>query len=278
MLEPLRCFLAFRPQARALGAAHLIHRLIQMARDMESIQHVQSLTGLGGDDFQVGLPHVAAHKTQPFDNLRPQCLQASPQRGLRAPSSHPQQAPARPVDLVDDGQEVVGLQAASPMNLVHSDRLDPAQFPVCQAPLDKPFHRPIHRLPTGLEGSRRFPPTQTSRPARQKPQHGAGHRTLPIAPRNVFDYYPVLGTLHPPWRIAKVGGDAPQWHEEPAPLGQAVIARCRFLTTRTAPTYAGMRLYSDLDRLRSLRAAKHADLLIYEPYETLHLIQDGLNL
>src|ERR1022692_5079352 len=65
MLEPLCCFLAFGPQACALGAAHLIHRLIQMTRDMETVQHVQSLTGLGRDDFQVGLPHVTAHKTQP---------------------------------------------------------------------------------------------------------------------------------------------------------------------------------------------------------------------
>jgi hypothetical protein len=53
MLEPLRCFLALGPQACALTAAHLIHRLIQMARDMESIQHVQSVTGLGRDDFQM---------------------------------------------------------------------------------------------------------------------------------------------------------------------------------------------------------------------------------
>jgi len=114
MLEPLRRFLAFGPQACALGAAHLIHSLIQMARDVESVQHVQSLTGLGRDDFQVGLPHVAAHKSQPFDDLWPQCLQAPPQRGLRAPPSHPQQAPAMRVDLVDDGQKVVGPQAASP--------------------------------------------------------------------------------------------------------------------------------------------------------------------
>jgi len=39
-----------------------------------------------------------------------------------------------------------------------------------------------------------------------------------------------------------------------------------------------MRLYRDLDRLRSPLAAKHAHLLVDEPYETLHLIQDGLNL
>src|ERR1035438_4693195 len=89
MLEPLGRFLALGPQACALGPAHLIHCLIQMAGDMESIQHVQSLAGLGRNDFQVGLPHVAAHKTQPFDGLRPQCLQAPSQCGLRTPPSHP---------------------------------------------------------------------------------------------------------------------------------------------------------------------------------------------
>src|ERR1035441_10957718 len=100
MLEPLCCFLAFGPQACALGAAHLIHRLIQMTRDMETVQHVQSLTGLGRDDFQVGLPHVAAHKKQPFDDLRPPCLQAPPQRGLRTPPPPPYPTTASGVPLV----------------------------------------------------------------------------------------------------------------------------------------------------------------------------------
>jgi len=39
-----------------------------------------------------------------------------------------------------------------------------------------------------------------------------------------------------------------------------------------------MRLQGDLDRLLALPDALHSDLLVYEPYETLHLIQDGLNL
>ena len=47
---------------------------------------------------------------------------------------------------------------------------------------------------------------------------------------------------------------------------------------RTAPADPAMRLYSDLDRLLSLPAAMHSDLLVYEPYEMLHPIQDGLNL
>jgi len=163
-----RCapFLLLVRRRVTLGPTHLIHRLIEMAGDMETIQHVQSLSGLGGDDLQVGFPHVAAHKTQRFYDVRPQRLQAAPQGGLRAAAAHPQQAPAMGVDLVNDGQKVVGPQAASPMNLVHADGFDRAQFAVRQTPLHEPFHRPVHRFPTGLEDARRFPPAQPSRPAR----------------------------------------------------------------------------------------------------------------
>src|SRR5207237_5704480 len=97
---------------------------------METIQHVQSLTGLGRDDLQVGLPHVAAHKTQRFYDLRPQCLQAPPQRGLRASTAYPQQAPAMRVDLIDDGLKIVRPSSASSMSLVHPDGFATAQFPV----------------------------------------------------------------------------------------------------------------------------------------------------
>src|ERR1017187_683055 len=45
---------------------------------------------------------LAAHKTDPFDHLWPEHFQAPPQGGLRPPLSHPQQAPAVGVDLVDD--------------------------------------------------------------------------------------------------------------------------------------------------------------------------------
>src|ERR1035437_9653247 len=158
-------------------------------------------------------PLLTPAPARPRRTPRPQCLQASPQRGLRASASHPQQAPALRVDLIDDGQKVVCPQAVSPMNLVHPDGFDPAQFPVRQAPLHKPFHRPIHRFPTGLERSRRFPPAHPSRPACQEPHHGACHGTLAVAPRNVLDYHPVLSTLHPPWRVAKLGWDSPQGHK-----------------------------------------------------------------
>ena len=50
------------------------------------------------------------------------------------------------VDLVDHGQKVVCLQAVAPMNLVHPDGFDPAQFAVRQAPLQQtipPTDRPL---------------------------------------------------------------------------------------------------------------------------------------
>ena len=51
MLEPLGGFFALGPQTCAFGSAHLIYRLIQMTRDVEAIQHVQSLTDLRCDDL-----------------------------------------------------------------------------------------------------------------------------------------------------------------------------------------------------------------------------------
>src|SRR6516162_393695 len=166
MLESLGRSLTLRPQAGALGTAHLIHRLVQMAHDMETIQHMQRLSNFGSQNSQVGLPHVATHKTDPLDQLWPEHLQAPSQSGLRAPPPYPQQASALGVDLVDHGQKVIRSQPPPPMNLVYANRFDTLQLAVSQTPLHKPLHRPIHRFPTGVEGPCRFPPAEPACPAR----------------------------------------------------------------------------------------------------------------
>jgi len=130
VFELLRLLLAVRPQACAFGTADLIHRLVQMGGDMETIQHVQRLPGFARDDVQVGLPHIAADKAQPLDHFRPQRLQTAPQRRLRPPFSDSQQTSARGVDLVDHGQEIVRPQSVAPMNLVYAQRLHPLQSTV----------------------------------------------------------------------------------------------------------------------------------------------------
>src|ERR1039457_4585812 len=50
----------------------------------------------------------------------------------------------------------------------------------------------------------------TASEACREPHHGACHWTIAVAPRNVLDYNPVLGTLHSPWRVAKMDRDSPQ--------------------------------------------------------------------
>jgi hypothetical protein len=92
---------------------------------MEAIQHMQRLAGFGGKDIQVGPPHIATDNAQPLDHRWPQRLQAQPEPLLRAPLADPQEPPAAGIDLIDHGEEVVGLQAVSPVDLVHTNRFDP---------------------------------------------------------------------------------------------------------------------------------------------------------
>src|SRR2546423_4197913 len=64
VLEPLGIRFSRHPQAGALRSANLIHGLVQMGGDVEAIQHVDRLFGLGGDDVQIRLPHIAADRSE----------------------------------------------------------------------------------------------------------------------------------------------------------------------------------------------------------------------
>src|SRR5664280_1122367 len=278
VLQFLRLLLTHRPQACALGATNLIHRLVQVGGDMKTIQHVQCLSGFARDNIQVGLPHIAADKAQPLDQFRPQRLQPAPQRRLRPSFPDPQQTSARRVDLIDHGQEVVRPQPVAPMNLVHAQRFHPQQLALGQAPLHEPFHRAIDRFPTSLEYLRRFSPTQPPRPAGQKAHHGAGHRTFAVTPGNLLHHHAMRGTLDPPRGVAIPGRDSPQRHKLPASFRQTVIARCRSLAQRAAPAHTAMRRDPDLNEVRLPSAAMHPYLFVHETRKTLYSIQDGFNL
>src|SRR5258708_66221 len=74
----------------------------------------------------------------------------------------------------------------------------------------------------------------------------------------------MLGTLYPPGRVTKMGGDSPQGYEEPTPLRQTVVARRWSPTTRTAPAYPAMRLHDDFDRRWLPLGAIHVHLFVYQ--------------
>src|SRR5215472_5455420 len=249
-----------------------------MHRDMKAIQDVQGLSDLGRYLFQVGFPHVAADKTHPWHHPRTQRSQPAPQRPPRPPLAHPQQAPAVRVDLVEDGQEVVGTQAVAPVDLVHTQRLHPLQFAVRQAPLHKPFHRPINRLPTGLKDLGRLSPTQPSPPAGQKAHHHRGQRTLPLVPRQVLDHHPMLGTFHPTRRVEKPRRDPPQRHMPPPPLLQPVIPGRGPLALRASSPNAPVSLQADFNSTLGPFLLAESNVLIDKSRRVLNAVQNRLKL
>ena len=264
-------------QPAALGAAHLIERLVQMHRDVKAVENLQRLAGLGGDHPQIGLPHVAADEAQPPHHLRTQGRQAAAQRRLCPARSDPEQAAAVGVDLVDDGQEVLRTQPLAPMDFVDADRLDALQVAVRQAPLHEPVDRPIDGFPTGLEGLGGFAPRQAARPAGQKAHHRDGQRSLTVAPRKVLDGDAMLGTIHAAGGVAKPGANPPQGNEPPGSFGQVVIARGGPQALGALAGAGGVRFQLNLDAQRGA-LAEQTHLPVNEAFEVLNPVQDGLNL
>ena len=204
--------------------------------------------------------------------------QPAPQRPPRPSLAHPQQAPAVHVNLVEDGQEVVRTQAVAPVDLVDSQRPHSLQFAVSQAPLHKPFHRPIDRLPTGLKDLGRLSPTQPSPPAGQKAHHHRGQRTLPLVPRQVLDHHPMLGTFHPTRRVEKPGLDPPQGHMPPPPLLQPVVTGCGLPALRASSPNASMSLQADFNSTPGPFLLAEPNVLIDKSRLVLKAVQNRLKL
>jgi hypothetical protein len=182
-----------------------------------------------------------------------------------------------PINLVDHRQEPVGPLALAPVDLVNPDRMHSRQLSMGQAPFHKPLHRMPDRFPTGLESSGRVPPRQPPRPAGQKPHHRRGHRPLALTPGYVLDAQPVLRTFHAPGRVEEVDDNAPQRHEQPASLGQLVIARTRLQAPGALAPDPRVRRKLHRDPQRTARA-QQPDALVNESHKMLNSIQDRLNL
>ena len=217
-------------------------------------------------------------KRSPLTSSGPSACNPIPQRLLRAPLADPQQTPAMRIDLVNHGQEVVGLRPVAPVDLVHAQRFDAVELAMGQAPLHHPLHRAIDRLPTGLKDLCRLSPAQPPRPARQESHHRRRHRPLAVAPGNVLDDNAMLDALHPPQRVAEPGRDPPQRHKLPVPLQQSIIAGRWLLAHRAASAHAAMRRHRDLDPFRLALADSHTHVLVNKPNKTLHPVQNGLKL
>src|SRR5438477_9397645 len=135
-----------------------------------------------------------------------------------------------PINLINHRQELVGLFALAPVDFINANRTNSLQHPMSQAPFHEPFHRVVHRLPTGLKGPSRLSPGKSPRPAGQKSHHRGGHWSFATAPRDVLDSDSMLRAFHSSRLVEEMDDDSPKRHEQPSTLRQLVIARGRLQT------------------------------------------------
>jgi len=269
--------LGLAAQAGALGAADLIDRLVEMRGDVEAVKDVKGVAGLGGDDLEVGFPHVAANKTDPAHHFLSEGGEAPAQSALRATRADPKQAAAVAVDLVDDGQEVVRAHPVAPVDLVKAEGFDPFEDAMGQAPLDEPVHRTVHGFPTGMKRPGGFAPRHASSPAGQEHHHRDRDWALALAPGDVLDGNAVLGAFDSTRGVVESRRDVPQGREEPGPCGQAIIPRRAFQADGALAVDGGMGFQMDVN-LQGATVLPEPDLPVNETDKVLNPIQNGLNL
>lgn len=261
-------------QAAGLFATHLIDGLVEVHDDVEAVHHMQRQAGHLGHDGEIGLPHVAANEAQSGDDFGAQSIELPAQRGFGPSRSHPQQSMSAGVDLVDDDEKVRRPAALSPVDLVDADGVNVTQLPML--PLDEPFDRTAHGLPTDVEEPGGFAPGQASGQSRQERHHRGRHRALAVAPGEVLDHHPVLVALGATRSIKDKHRDRPERDKALPAFRQAVVARAGLARGRAAGANSGLGFNTDLDVLLALLAGE-ANLAVHETREGLNPIENGLS-
>lgn len=123
---------------------HIIDRLVQMGRDMEPIQDMESLARLFRNHLQVRSPHVTADKLQRLVACWADPAEEPQERADGSLLPHPQQSFARGVNLVHQRQI---LMASLPLDLIDADRMDPREVLVRPPPAHGHLHRPEDVVP-----------------------------------------------------------------------------------------------------------------------------------
>ena len=93
----------------------------------------------------------------------------------------------------------------------------------------------------------------------------------------MFDHDAVLGTLHPPGGVEEEHLDAPERHEKPGTLRQAVVPWRAPQAARAPAAPAVMGLQSHFDAVRPASLGAKLNVAINETGEMLNPVQNGLN-
>jgi len=152
---------AFGGELCGFLSPHLIDGLTEFFGDMEAVEHVERGGQHGGDDVQIGFPHVGADDLDSRAALRSEGLEeACEGLGVAVPDDAEKTlAPA--VDLVNEGHVAVALAVG---DFIDSDGGDVLQIAVFQAEIDDPFHRTADGVPVGPEAGGGFLPAHSPGP------------------------------------------------------------------------------------------------------------------
>ncbi len=173
----------------------------------------------------------------------------------------------------------IGAGQLAFLGFIDADGFDPLELSVLEAPIHKPLHGSIHRLPTRCERPGCLSPRQTSRPGCQKAHHRHRHGSLANAPGHLLNNDSILRTVHSAHRIEQYGRDSPQRHEIPGTRRQLVIARAGFEAAATLSLPSLMRLNCDFDPTGVVAQPTwpQAVVLVDETGQRLYSVQKGFN-
>jgi hypothetical protein len=203
---------------------------------METIQNMQSMTGLFGYNAKIRLPHVATDELNPVNAFFAELLEELTQGLLGSLFSNPQETPASGIDLIDHGQVLVPLSIS---DLVNPDGSDVLNNAMRKAPSDSHLDRSKDTVPGGLEDLTDLLPGQTPGPASKEPSVGCCQMILPFSPWNSLCSDAATRAIDPAHGVEEEHKDPPERDELKAALGKCVVARPRLAaagTNGTAPS------------------------------------------
>ena len=138
-----------------------IDGLAEFLGDVETVEHVERGGQHGGDDVEIGFPHVGTDDLDSGAALGSEGLEeAGEGLGVAIPDDA-EEALAAAVDLIDQRHVFVPFAVG---DLIDSDGGDVLQIAVFEAEIDDPFHRTADGVPCGVEAGGGFLPAQAPGP------------------------------------------------------------------------------------------------------------------
>lgn len=190
---------------------------------MKPVEDIDGTRCLFGNDGQIGFLHVTANKPQLPRSCRAEPVEKFPESFGCPVGPDPKQASFSLVKLIHQGDKLI--LAFAPADFVDANGRKPVDITMCEPPVDRHFHRPEDRVPTGFKGFGHFLPAQSLAPRGQEPCVRDCKMVLSYSPWQLFDFDATGWTLHSPWSIEEKHRYAPQGDKSKGSDSQHVVPR-----------------------------------------------------